>query len=73
MKASEAPEKLYFPIDDALETYARKDSDEEIEYIRTDAFIEKAENFFYFALNDGIMDTANIEDFIRLFKKYVEE
>lgn len=45
MKANEAPEKLYFPIDDALETYARKDSDEEIEYTRTDAFIKKADKF----------------------------
>jgi uncharacterized protein YbaR (Trm112 family) len=37
MKAN-IPEKIYLPIDDSLKTYARKDSDEEIEYIRTDAF-----------------------------------
>ena len=38
----------------------------------TDAFIEKAEEFIYSALNDGIMGTANIEDFMKLFKKYME-
>ena len=45
MKANEVPEKMYLPIDDSLKTYARKDSYEEIEYIRTDAFIEKAKEF----------------------------
>ena len=38
----------------------------------TDAFIEKAEEFIYSALNDGIMGTANIEDFMRLFKNYMK-
>ena len=38
-----------------------------------DAFIEKAEDFIYSALNDGIMGTANIEDFMRLFKRYMKE
>ena len=42
------------------------------EYVRKDAFIEKVEEFIYSALNDGIMGTANIEDFMRLFKKYME-
>ena len=41
MKAN-IPEKIYLPIDDSLKTYARKDSDEEIEYIKKDAFIKKA-------------------------------
>ena len=76
MKAN-APEKIYlhhnhkgdigagwliFPL-----------TNNDIEYIRKDAFIEKAEKFIYSALNDGIMGTANIEDFMRLFKKYMEE
>ena len=46
--------------------------DKDIEYTRTDAFIEKAEEFICSALNDGIMGTANIEDFMRLFKNYME-
>lgn len=50
-----------------------KFSEHDPEYVRKDAFIEKAEEFIYIALNDGIMGTANIEDFIRLFKKYMEE
>jgi hypothetical protein len=41
-------------------------------YVREDAFIEKAENFIYSALNDGIMGTCNIEDFMRLFKNYMK-
>lgn len=45
----------------------------DIEYTRTDAFIEKAEEFIYSALNDGIIGTSNIEDFIRLFKKHMKE
>ena len=44
----------------------------DVEYVRTDAFIEKAENFIYSALNDGIMGTCNIEDFLRLFKNYMK-
>jgi len=38
----------------------------------TDAFIEKAEEFIYSALNDGIMGTCNIEDFLRLFRNYMK-
>ena len=77
MKANEAPEKIYLfenPIsgtpDDRWLTHRSCDSD--IEYTRTDAFIEKAEKFIYYALNDGIMGTANIEDFMRLFKNYMK-
>jgi len=70
----EEPEKLYFGEHDksVLDIFSTKESDNEVEYTRTDAFIEKAENFIYSALNDGIMGTANIEDFMRLFKKYME-
>ena len=74
MKAN-APEKLYLSKN-IYSTYMYQvpDPDDEtaVEYTRTDAFIEEAENFIYSALNDGIMGTANIEDFMRLFKKYME-
>ena len=43
-----------------------------IEYVHKDTFIKKAEEFIYSALNNGIMGTANIEDFMRLFKKYLK-
>ena len=79
MKANKAPEKIYLdPSDRAGEEYDGEWAykplcEDSVEYTRTDAFIEKAEEFIYSALNDGIMGTANIEDFMRLFKKYMEE
>ena len=45
MKANEAPEKLYFGDrgdKGILDIYSTKESDNEVEYTRTDAFIEKA-------------------------------
>ena len=67
----EMPSKIYFDGEEASEqpVFAQKS----IEYVHKDAFVEKAEKFIYFALNDGIMGTANIEDFMRLFKKYMED
>jgi hypothetical protein len=48
MKANEAPEKLYFGESDKgiLDIYSNRESNDEIEYTRTDAFIEKASEFF---------------------------
>ena len=42
-----APEKLYFGESDKgiLDIYSAKESDDDIEYIRKDAFIEKAETY----------------------------
>lgn len=74
MKAN-APKKIYLTEDNpSKEWYRTKQVGfDSIEYTRTDAFIEKAEEFIYSALNEGIMGTANIEDFMRLFKKYMED
>ena len=80
MKTNEAPEKLYVNFH-FMETHPESHqplvtkqgiNKYDIEYTRTDAFIEKAEEFIYSALNDGTMGTANIEDFMRLFKKYMK-
>jgi len=72
MKAN-APEKIYLHPDlDSIFGMTERSCESEIEYTRTDAFIEKVENFIYSALNDGIMGTANIEDFMRLFRNYME-
>ena len=76
MKANEAPEKIYVEIhhpfsNEYTEMVAFEHGDG-IEYTRTDAFIKKAEEFIYSALNNGIMGTANIEDFMRLFQKYIK-
>lgn len=74
MKANEAPEKIYVHKSQYWGLMANKHdiTKNGIEYVRTDAFIEKAEEFIYSALNDGIMGTANIEDFMRLFKNYMK-
>ena len=76
MKANEAPERIYFiPTESGFYLTTIKPESpfaDGIEYTRTDAFIEKAEEFIYSALNDGIMGTANIEDFMRLFKNYMK-
>ena len=73
MKA-EVPDKIYVHKSQYWGLMANEHNitKDDIEYTRTDAFIEKAEEFIYIALNDGIMGTANIEDFMRLFKKYME-
>ena len=69
MKANEMPERIYiFDYNDAMVTPLEGDT----VYVREDAFIKKAEEFIYSALNDGIMGTANIEDFMRLFKNYTK-
>ena len=70
MKTNEAPEKIYLDEDESW--HLTNPNGDSIEYTRTDAFIEKAEEFIYSALNDGIMGTANIEDFMRLFQNYMK-
>ena len=78
MKTNEAPEKIILSADRdtqiIYDEWVINDYTDniKIEYTRTDAFIEKAENFIYSALNDGIMGTCNIEDFLRLFKNYMK-
>ena len=76
----EAPEKIYLnPIQDALTEMLSTKTDGDIEYIRKDAFIEKAVNFleilgYAYTITDNITkslydNTQLIED----FKKYMEE
>jgi len=73
MKANEAPERIWIDLATDLPKLSGHIDKDSVEYIRTDAFIEKAENFIYSALNDGIMGTCNIEDFLRLFINYMKE
>ena len=44
-----------------------------VEYVPVDAFIEKACNFFYEQLNNGIMGCSDIKKFIDDFQKAMEE
>ena len=75
MKAN-APEKLYFGESDKgiLDIYSTKESDNEVEYTRTDTFIEKAKEWFIkqneWCDINGIKhcDMESFED----FKKYMK-
>ena len=83
MKANKAPEKIYLLLDDrnpnglSICWYEAPYSTGAIEYIRTDAFIEKAVKFLKSYRQDtldgtgyiaGIVNDKTIED----FKKYME-
>ena len=69
MKANEAPEKLYFGESDKgiLDIYLTKESNDEVEYIRKDAFIEKACAWLENNLQGVIGGNIYIDD----FRKYM--
>jgi hypothetical protein len=72
MKANEAPEKIYLTQLMLFATPTIRSSDNEVEYTRTDAFIEKAvewlENLF---APDGSIVPENIK-LIEDFKNYMK-
>ena len=86
MKANEAPEKLYVDTEDRLSDsilygFTEKRKDDDIEYVRKDAFIEKACEYWYQYNRDIVKKhgakavlgcsefTVNVEN----FKKYMED
>ena len=76
MKANEAPKKIYLQPSTIKElphqniVYTKPLADNSIEYIRTDAFIEKAcEWFRRIDYDDTIPPYETTEDFIEGFKK----
>ena len=74
MKAN-APEKIYIKdFGDKLSFgyYTKQFDGFDIEYIRTDAFIEKAEEYLYKQLNEGNMECGDIETFIVDLKNYMK-
>lgn len=78
MKINEAPEKIYLFENPITETpddrWLSKRSDEnDIEYTRTDAFIEKAKNWLYLQLNEINMEGEDMANFLKDFKKYMED
>ena len=77
MKAKEIPEKLYLhPTANGnvgASWLSFQLTDDDIEYIRTDAFIEKAENWLYIQLNEINMEGEDMENFLEDFKKYMEK
>ena len=82
MKANEAPEKLYFGERDkgVLDIYSIEEFYDNIEYTRTDAFIEKACEFISLNVADyidvtnkgGIEHLALQERFIECFRNYMK-
>ena len=83
MKANEAPEKIYFSGQQQWSNrffdLMQKRTDTDIEYTRTDAFIEKACEKLEKCMYDNLMFQGRlhrkevIETFIEDFKKYLEE
>lgn len=75
MKASEAPEKLYIFNPEKREVWFSKTSDKQVEYIRTDAFIEKATLWLLTNANDYCIlhnsyDTKGlVKDFVDAMKR----
>lgn len=78
MKANEAPEKLYVDVSDNLSNsvlygFTEKCKDTDIEYTRTDAFIEKACSWFRrIDYDDSMPPFETTEEFIEGFKNYMK-
>lgn len=82
----EAPEKLYVDTEDRLSDsilygFTEKRKDDDIEYVRKDAFVEKAARFLEYKLNDRveiqvcgtlIPSLTSKKAFIEDFRKYIE-
>jgi hypothetical protein len=72
MKANEAPEKIYLLPRQGGDyaPYWRKDNENEfgVEYTRTDAFIEKAENYLRNKCQRFILTEKDIDDFKKFMK-----
>ena len=78
MKANEAPEKLYL-LPNGLISYCRTNEDD-IEYTRTDAFIDKACEWLkehkehpLIGCEDPCLSGYLTDEFIEDFKKYMKE
>jgi len=80
MKAN-APEKLYFGESDKgiLDIYSTKESDNEVEYVRKDAIVEKAlaylnSKFYFNNAFYGVVSTdfSAMEELFEDFRKYME-
>ena len=47
-------------------------TNEDVEYIRADAFIEKAKKWLYLQLNKINMEGEDMENFLKDFKNYIK-
>lgn len=74
MKSNDVPEKIYLnPALDALTKALSEKTEDDIEYTRTDAFIEKAQSFFRQSHYLFRLDGMDLHNFIEDFRKYMEE
>lgn len=72
MKANDAPEKLYLLQHNGLICYCMSNEDD-IEYTRTDAFIEQVEKYLQEHLIDYWSQSVTDESkFIEDFKNYIK-
>lgn len=71
MKANEAPEKIYMSPAGVLYK-GDKQQCNDIEYIRTDAFIEKACEYLSYHLDTNKIDVNYKLEFIEEFRKHME-
>lgn len=76
MKANEAPKKIYMPNELLSEEWTRHIEGEDIEYTRTDAFVDKAsewlrENFLFDEAGYCKTNIYSTESMIYNFKKYI--
>ena len=72
MKANEAPKKIWIDNLDEGFWFNSPSGNKSIEYTRTDAFIEKVEEYIYEQLNEGRIECGDIEKVIKDFKNYME-
>lgn len=76
MKVNEAPEKLYFGRHEGclLDTYSKKEAEDDIEYVRTDVIIEKVCAFLKDRIeHDSIDYPMATMHLINDLKRYVKE
>ena len=80
MKANKAkskfvyPDKLYARTKDniTLDISYAPQTLEAVEYTRTDAFVDRAEEYIYKQLNEGCIECGDIEKFIGEMKNYIK-
>ena len=73
MKANEAPERIYLDEDESW--HLTNPNGDSIEYVRTDAFIEKALEFLDGCIPDYIdLKHANVDTFMNIDnKRFIED
>ncbi len=72
MKANEAPEIIHTSLVSDRLRKTKPNSDESVEYIRTDVVAKRVEDFLYDSLLHGDMECSNITKLVENFKKRIK-